>query len=480
MKYHHSGRHVRKLAVILCAAQITSATIRPLLAMPAEGRRPNIVLIMTDDQGLGDMGWTGHPHIQTPNLDKLRKQSLWFSNFHVSPTCAPTRCALMTGRHEFHSGITHTIYERERMSLKAVTLPQALQSGGYTTGIFGKWHLGDEEPYQPGNRGFNEVFIHGAGGIGQTYPGSCGDVPNNDYFNPVIRHNGTFVRTKGFCTDVFFGRASQWIDTCRKAGSPFFCLITPNAPHSPYHAPDRWKKRYVDAGLDDNAAGFCGMVENIDWNVGQLLDALDTWGLAENTLVLFLGDNGTCQRGLFDGGMRGAKGSPFEGGTRVGLLARWKNIIPEGETCPALTAHIDFFPTLCALAGIPPPASAKLEGRSLLPLLQAPHGVWQDRILFTHVGRWKPLSDPEASKYQSCAVRTPRFRFVNNTFLYDIGADPKETHDLAAQYPEEVARLRAAYDAWWADVRSGMENENPQNVPQQNPYKTLYWKQFGH
>ena len=465
-------------------ATVTAAASRVTAAAQAEpaplaGRRPNIVFVMTDDQGLGDMAWTGHPNIRTPNLDALRKQSLWLSEFHVSPTCAPTRCALMTGRHEFFSGVTHTIFERERMSLKAFTLPQALKSAGYATGIFGKWHLGDEEPYQPGRRGFDEVCIHGGGGIGQTYPGSCGDVPNNSYFDPVIRHNGTFERTKGFCTDVFFDRALQWVDVRRKTGEPFFCYLTPNAPHGPFLAPDKWKKRYVEQGLDDDGASFCGMVENIDWNVGRLLAKLDEWNLSENTLVIFLGDNGTCQRRLFDGGMRGAKGTPYQGGTRVGLLARWRGVIPEGTTCPALTAHIDLFPTFCALAGAQPPAGKKFDGRSLLPLLQNQQAPWESRMVFEHVGRWKPGTDPDASKYKECAIRTPRFRFVNNTALYEIATDPMEKTDIAAKYPEEVTRLREAYDAWWAEARPCMENEKPQNVPAQNPYKTRYWQQFG-
>lgn len=469
----------------LCSLSLATAAVAARRASaqsasaPLAGRRPNIVFIMTDDQGLGDMGWSGHPNIRTPCLDSLRKQSLWFSEFHASPTCAPTRCSLMTGRHEFFSGVTHTILERERMSLKAFTLPQALKTAGYATGIFGKWHLGDEEPYQPGRRGFDEVFIHGGGGIGQTYPGSCGDAPNNTYFDPAIRHNGTFERTKGFCTDVFFDRALQWIDVRRKTGEPFFCYLTPNAPHGPYTAPAKWSRRYADMGLDDPAAGFCGMVENIDWNVGRLLAKLDEWNLAENTLVIFLGDNGTCQPTLFNGGMRGNKGTPFQGGTRVGLLARWKGVLPEGAACPALTAHIDLFPTLCALAGATPPADKRLDGRSLLPLLQNPQSPWEDRMLFTHVGRWKPGTDPDEAKYKQCAVRTPRFRFVNNAALYEIASDPMEKTDVAAQHPEEVARLRAAYDAWWAEARPCMENENPRNIPAQNPYKTAYWQQFG-
>lgn len=452
-------------------------------AAPAEntsliGRRPNVVLILTDDQGLGDMGWTGHPYIRTPNLDALRTRSLWFSDFHVSPTCAPTRCSLMTGRHEFYSGVTHTIFERERMSLSAFTLPQALKAAGYATGIFGKWHLGDEDPYQPGRRGFDEVLIHGGGGIGQTYPGSCGDVPNNDYFNPVLRHNGRFERTKGFCTDVFFDRALDWIDGRRRTGEPFFCYLPTNAPHEPCRAPDKWRKRYVDLGLDEQASGFCGMVENIDWNVGRLLARLDEWGMAENTLVLFLGDNGTAQRRLFDGGMRGAKGSPYQGGTRVGLLARWKGVLPEGGTCPALTAHVDLFPTLCALAGARLPEGRALDGRSLLPFFADPKAAWEDRTLFTHVGRWQPGTDPDAARYRQCAVRTARFRLVNHAQLYDVTADPREEHDVASRFPEEVARMRKAYDGWWSTVRPCMENERPQHVPAQNPYKTAYWAQF--
>src|SRR5213593_897318 len=166
-------------------------------AEPAARSRPNIVLVMTDDQGYGDLGWTGNPIIHTPHIDAFAKESIRFTDFHVSPTCAPTRCALMTGRHEFRSGVTHTIMERERMSLKAVTIAQVLKTAGYATGIFGKWHLGDEAPYQPGKRGFDEVFIHGAGGIGQSYAGSCGDAPGNQYFDPAIRHNGRFEKTKG-------------------------------------------------------------------------------------------------------------------------------------------------------------------------------------------------------------------------------------------------------------------------------------------
>src|SRR5512136_1956389 len=188
------------------------------------GRRPHIILILTDDQGYGDFSCNGNPILKTPNLDRLHDEGRRFPDFHVSTTCPPTRCALMTGRHEFKSGVTHTIQERERMRLKATTIAQVLQSAGYATGIFGKWHLGDEPDRWPDKRGFDEMFIHGAGGIGQTYPGSCGDAPGNTYFNPAILHNGRFEKTHGYCTDVFFGQALRWLETV-KGKQPLFAYI---------------------------------------------------------------------------------------------------------------------------------------------------------------------------------------------------------------------------------------------------------------
>lgn len=191
--------------------------------------RPNIIYVMTDDQGYGDIAAHGNPILRTPHLDAMHRESVRFTEFHASPTCAPTRAALLTGRHEFHSGVTHTIFERERLALTSVTFPKLLRSSGYKTGIFGKWHLGDEDAYQPNQRGFDRVFIHGAGGIGQSFPGSCGDVPGNSYYNPIVRSDGTFVQTKGYCTDVFFDAAMEWIDKSRQREEPFFCFITPNA-----------------------------------------------------------------------------------------------------------------------------------------------------------------------------------------------------------------------------------------------------------
>src|SRR3954471_9820121 len=209
----------RRLTVFL------SLLIAPLSVFAATISRPNIIFVLSDDQGYGDFSAHGNPILRTPNLDKLRDQSVRFADFQVSPTCSPTRSALMTGRHEFRNGVTHTIFERERLTLNATTIAQVLQRAGYTTGIFGKWHLGDEAAYQSNRRGFDEVFIHGGGGIGQTYPGSCGDAPGNTNINPALWHNGQFEKTTGYCTDLFFAQAERWIDAQRQTGRPFFAYV---------------------------------------------------------------------------------------------------------------------------------------------------------------------------------------------------------------------------------------------------------------
>jgi len=221
--------HAFVFAVLFAA--IVSLPVPSIAAAPAA--RPNIILVMPDDVGYGDYACLGNPIMRTPSVDAFKKESLLFTQFHVSSTCSPTRAALMSGRHEFKNGVTHTILERERMNLKTVTLPQMLKTVGYTSGIFGKWHLGDEEAYRPENRGFDEVYIHGGGGIGQTYPGSCGDAPGNTNINPALWHNGRWEKTTGYCTDLFFARAIKWMDAKRQAKQPFFAYIPLNAAHGP-------------------------------------------------------------------------------------------------------------------------------------------------------------------------------------------------------------------------------------------------------
>ncbi|MEX0671348.1 MAG: sulfatase-like hydrolase/transferase, partial [Pirellulales bacterium] len=368
-------------------------------------RRPNIIYVMTDDQGYGDIAAHGNPVLSTPNLDRFRAQSVRLTEFHASPTCAPTRAALLTGRHEFRSGVTHTIHERERLALSAVTLLEILRRlGGYTTGIFGKWHLGDEDAYQPGQRGFDRVFIHGGGGIGQSYPGSCGDAPGNTYLDPIIRSDGTFVNTKGYCTDVFFDEAIRWIDAARKSDAAFFCYLT---PHAPLDCPTGSDAKYLtpleEVGVTDlkqraEIAKFYGMIENIDTNMGRLLARLDEWGLADDTLVVFTTDNGTATGArVCNAGMRGQKGTVYRGGTRVPALWRWPGMLPAGMDVSAVTAHIDVLPTLCDIADVELPATVadRLEGRSFAPLLRGARMAWPDRLLVTHLGRWWASVQPD-------------------------------------------------------------------------------------
>ena len=462
---------------LLASALLAGFAFHIFAAESTSPKPPNIVLVLTDDQGYGDLGFTGNPVIKTPHIDGFAKQSIRFTNFHVSPTCAPTRCSLMTGRHEFRSGVTHTINERERMSLKAVTIAQVLKSAGYATGIFGKWHLGDEDAYQPGQRGFDEVFIHGAGGIGQTYVGSCGDAPGNTYFDPAIRHNGRFEKTKGYCTDVFFGQALSWMDATRKAKAPFFAYLTPNAPHAPLQCPEEYARRHAGK-VDTNVAKFYGMIENIDDNFGKLLARLEAWGIARDTLVIFMTDNGgTAGVKIFNAGMHGAKATPYEGGIRVPSFWRWPAGFQGGQDCSALTAHVDIFPTLAEITSGRAPDVSKLDGRSLLPLLRNPSADWPDRFLFTHVGRWDK-GKAEASKFANCSVRNARYQLVNNAELYDLTTDPGETKNLITEHPDVVSNLRAAFDQWWSEILPALENENVVG-PKVNPFKEAYWKQFG-
>lgn len=461
------------------------ATPPGLRPHPLHGQRPNIVFILTDDQGYGDIAAHGHPLLKTPHLDRLHHEGVRFTDFHVSPTCSPTRAALMTGRHEFRNGVTHTILERERLTPKAILLPELLRRAGYHTGIFGKWHLGDEPRYRPDRRGFDEVFIHGAGGIGQTYPGSCGDAPGNTYFDPVLLHNGRFVRTRGYCTDVFFDQALRWMESV-KGRQPFFAYIACNAPHAPLQVRPEDEARY--AGQASPAvAKFLGMVANIDDNVGRLLRRLEERGIDRETLVIFMNDNGTDGGApIYNAGMRGKKGTAYLGGTRAASFWRWPGTLAPAD-CSALAAHLDFLPTLVDIAGIRPTASLRrqVEGRSLVPLLENPTAAWPDRTLFTHLGRWPKGASPDTCKYRMTAVRTARWHLVSAAGgrepkweLFDLTADPSESIDVAPRHPDILKALSGQFESWWQSVQPALVNEHAVG-PRMNPFKELYWRQFG-
>ena len=301
----------------------------------------------------------------------------------------------------------------------------------------------------------------------------------------MILHNDTIVQTRGFCTDVFFQAALGWIRKNHEAGQPYFAYITPNAPHGPMIAPQKYKQRFLDMGWDENTAGRYGMIENIDDNFGLLMRKLDQWNAWDNTLVIFMTDNGQAGRTgilngqrtqIFTAGFKTGKGSPYEGGTHVPAFWRWKGVLDEGRDVAALTAHIDFFKTFCDLAGINVPDNIqKIDGRSMLPLLENPDAEWKDRMLFTHKGRWEKGEDPNLSKDKDFAVRTARWRLVEGE-LYDISNDPYEAKDVAGQYPEVVQRLRNAYDAWWKETVPLMVNEDNPYTPEQ-PQTVRYNKQ---
>ena len=448
--------------------------------------KPNIILVITDDQGMGDLSCMGNEVLRTPHLDSFYRKSTRFTDFQVSPTCAPTRAAIMSGRPPFKVGVTHTILQRERMAPDVFTLPQALQTADYETGIFGKWHLGDEDAYLPFNRGFDEALIHGAGGIGQVNLGDFVANGENSYFDSVLMHNDTIVKTKGYCTDLFFEAGLKWVKKQHEAETPYFAYISLNAPHAPMIVPEKYSKRFRDLGYDAGTAGRYGMVENIDENFGRMMKKLKRWEALENTLVIFMTDNGgTHLSGRLNGEpvkhfnahLRGGKNSPYEGGTHVPSFWQWKGVLGEGVDIDGLTAHLDLYPTFCELAGVElPEEMQKLDGRSLVPLLQDANAPWEDSMLFVHCGRWNPGKIEEA-KYQKCAVRTERWRFVNNTELFDISVDPGETTDVAASHPEVVEELRRAFDAWWESALPLMVNEGLPKIDE-HPLHLRYEKQI--
>jgi arylsulfatase len=457
-------------------ALIFTSTFGIAASAPAAG--PSIVLVMPDDAGYGDYSGLGNPIIRTPSVDAFMKQSLLLTQFHASPTCSPCRAALMSGRHEFRCGVTHTIGGRERMSPKIVTLAQTLRSAGYTTGIFGKWHFGDEAAYRPENRGFDEVFIHGSGGIGQA-----GDAPGNHNINPTLWHNDQFQQTEGYCTDLYFDRAMEWIDEKRKGDRPFFAYIATNAPHAPHDLYEKDYQRYLGIPrVREEVARFYGMVENIDTNFGKLLERLDHWQITEDTLVIYLGsDNGgTAGRNIFNAGMRGGKATPYQGGTRVPCMMRWPaGNVPAGAHCDALTSVVDLYPTLARIAGatLSDQTQTQVEGWDLAPLLENPNADWPDRYLIHHVGRWERGQSHQA-KFTKCAIQNSRFTLVNNSELYDLESDPGETINVMADHPEVVAQLRSEYDRWWAETQPMIVNESAEK-PKVQPFRELYLKRFG-
>lgn len=456
--------------------QFLPASLAPLLASAAHTKTPpNVLLVMTDDQGYGDLACHGNPVLRTPNLDALHGRSVRLENYHVSPTCAPTRSALLTGRYTNITGAWHTIQGRSLLDPREVTMADCFRASGYRTGIFGKWHLGDNLPCRPQDRGFDEVLIHGGGGIWQTP-----DYFGNDYDGDTYRHNGKLEKHQGFCTGVWFDNAMRFMSDSRQ---PFFCYLPTNAPHGPMWAPGKFAARYRNVrGLRE--PGFYGMIEDIDENMGRMMKFLRDKGLEENTILIFTTDNGTASGALVhSAGMRAAKGSPYDGGHRVPFFLHWPaGGLTGGRTVDRLTAHIDILPTLIDLCSLKRPKGSGMHGRSLVPLLSAPSGrtaagAWRDRSIVVDSQRLDKLV-----KWRQAAVMTQRWRLVNASpdgdpaklELFDMELDGRQTRNVAGENPEVVRRLSADYDRWWkmvsarggeyVRIRLGDERENPSTL----------------
>ena len=433
--------------------------------MAATDDRPNVILILTDDQGYGDLGCHGNEIIRTPNLDRLHAESTRLTDFHVNPLCAPTRAALMTGRYCSRTGVWCTIRGRSLLRRDEVAMADVFAASSYRTGIFGKWHLGDNYPYRPQERGFQELLVHGGGGVGQTP-----DFWGNDYLDDTYWRNGTPEPQQGYCTDVFFDAAMEFIES--SGDQPFFIYLPTNAPHSPFNVADKYADPYRQQGVPENRARFWGMITNIDENVGRLMARLQELGLAHNTILIFITDNGTST-GFdprtgdgFNAGMRATKASQYDGGHRVPCFIRWPARLQAGRDIELLTAHIDVLPTLIELCGLKQPDGVELDGTSLAPLLTGTATHWPDRALCVDC---QQIEHPE--KWYRCAVMTQRWRLADGRELYDITADPGQTQDVSGEHREVVEELRQAYEEWWADVSQrfgeyceiviGADEENP-------------------
>jgi arylsulfatase A-like enzyme len=425
-----------------------------------------VILVITDDQGYGDLGVHGNAVIRTPHLDRLAQESVRLTDFHVDPTCSPTRAALLTGRYSTRTGVWHTIMGRSLMAPGERTIAELFGQAGYRTGMLGKWHLGDNYPLRPHDQGFEEAFYHGGGVVGQV-----GDHFGNDLYDDTYFRNGVPEAVTGYATDVWFDEALSFIQ--RHRDRPFFLYLAPSAAHWPYFVDEKYVQPYLDAGVPPTMARFYGMITNIDENVGRLTARLRESGLEENTILVFMTDNGSAEGwsnwrdepGAWKGynaGMRAGKGSEYEGGHRVPFFVRWPaGGITDGREVDLLCAHIDVLPTLAEMCGVDLPEGLRLDGRSLVPVLKGASaagattagrpprdaGGPAHRVLFVHSQR---VDVPV--KWRQSSVMTERWRLVDGERLYDIGADPGQEADVAASHPDVVEQLRGSYDLWWASL----------------------------
>ena len=426
-------------------------------AIHANAAKPNVVLVMTDDQGYGDLSCHGNPILKTPHLDRLHAESVRFTDFHVSPFCTPTRAALMTGNSPGYTGAFRTSSGRTMMHRDEKTVANLFAAAGYATGMVGKWHLGDNAPHRPQDRGFEDVVWHRCGGVGQA-----SDYWGNDYFDDTYERNGKFEKFTGYCTDVWFREGMRFIE--QNQSKPFFLYLALNAPHGPYRVPPEWAKPYVGNKNVANA-NFFGMIANINHNMGLLRGHLKKLGLTDNTILIFMTDNGTAAGGKFRGldseptigfnaGMRGKKSSVYDGGHRVPFFIHWPNGgLTGGKDIDTLAAHIDVLPTLAELCGIEVTKEYDLDGVSLKPLLDGSKEWKRKHLVVQFLGGAGGNALP-SKPYEFTAVLTERWRLVNSgeQGLYDIQSDLAQRNNLAEAHPDVVKKMRALYDQHWKRI----------------------------
>ncbi|MFR9620947.1 MAG: arylsulfatase [Rikenellaceae bacterium] len=441
---------VALLSLLPVANSVEAATTKG----KGKSARPNVVFIMTDDQGYPDLACFGNPHIKTPNMDSLYATSVRLTDYHVSPTSAPSRAAIMTGRYSDRIGVWHTVMGRSIPWEDEVILPEVLSANGYTCGVFGKWHLGESYPYRPNDRGFDRSVIIGGGGISQGP-----DYWGNDYFDDHYKTDGEWVQYEGYCTDVFFDEAIKFIEKSQEGDKPFFCYIPTNAPHSPQNVPVEYYEMYANQGLSQGDMKFYGMVTNIDDNIAKFRKRLDELGLIDNTIFIFTTDNGTTRpsfnqskadrESTFTGFLREQKDSPYEGGHKVPFFISY----PDGgldspRDINTLTSHVDLFPTFIEYLGLTKKLPKKLfDGVSIVPLLEGREVDWADRTLIVDSQR-----EHKITKWRKTAVMSGSWRLINGVELYDLSSDPQQKTDIAAQHTDVVAKLTRDYEEFWDEI----------------------------
>lgn len=424
----------------------------------------NVIFILTDDQGYGDLTCHGNKWMQTPNLDNLYERSARLTDFHSATTSAPTRSGLMTGHYNNTTGVWHTILGRSILDQEEVTIADIFAQAGYQTALFGKWHLGDNQSYRPNNRGFQETLYHGGGGVGQTP-----DYWNNTYFDDVYFRNGEPEQQVGYCTDIWFREAENFIK--KNKDKPFLCFITPNAPHVPHIVAEKYAAPFRN---NDNIPDPCfyGMIKNLDENVGNLMETIERLKIADHTIMIFMTDNGTAggvnvdKNGFvtkgYNAGMRGKKGSVYEGGHRVPFFISGPGITPGDYH--SLTNYVDILPTLIDICDIELKEQIAFDGFSLQSVFAGQ--PLENRIFCVDTQREEDLK-----KYKDYCVLYDKWRLINGTELYDITTDPGQKNNIAEANLQIVDKLKNEYEKWWK--RNSVRQNEYQYIPLSPDYETL-------